>query len=337
MKTISKVAFLAASLFAANVVFGQAQPAANMLIGNATAHDTQAAANDKFAELVTKYSKGRIKASARHGGSLGSYSQMFAAMQAGSVNGMITVAGLMSTLVPELSLFNMPFLLSNTAPAKITAFAAQSKAAAKMMQLAEEKGIHIIGFHGIGPQDLLTKFPVNKLADIQGKKIWVISSPPILGAYQDWNAVTRSMPIGEGYTSLQQGLVQGLELPPDVLYRMKFHEVAKYYTIIEDSVFVSAVFVSKKWLDGLPKGLQNAVTRAGKDTIVFADDAYTKSQNSSLDALRKAITVTNMPAAEIQKMKDLVQQGIWERMRNDPQKSPMLKLLEEDVARFNKT
>ena len=338
MKTISKVVFVIASLFAASTVLGQAAtPAMNMLIGNATANDTQAAANDKFAELVTKYSNGRIKSSARHGGSLGSYSQIFAAMQAGSVHGMITVAGLMSTLVPELSLFSMPFLLPDVAPAKITAFAAQSKAAAKMIELAEQKGIHIVGFHGIGPQNLLTKFPVNKLADIQGKKIWVISSPPILGAYQDWNAVTRSMPIGEGYTSLQQGLIDGLELPPDVLYRMKFHEAAKYYTIIEDSVFVSGVFVSKKWFDGLPKDLQDAVTKAGKDTIVFADDAYTKSQNASLEALRKAVTVTSMPAAELQKMKEVVRKGIWERMKNDPQKGPLLKLLEEDVARFGKT
>ena len=31
MKTISNVAFVAASLFAANIVFGQAQPAMNML------------------------------------------------------------------------------------------------------------------------------------------------------------------------------------------------------------------------------------------------------------------------------------------------------------------
>ena len=52
MKAISKVAFVAASLFAASTVLGQTQktaPAMNVLIGNATANDTQAAANDKFA------------------------------------------------------------------------------------------------------------------------------------------------------------------------------------------------------------------------------------------------------------------------------------------------
>ena len=338
MKAISRVAFVAASLFETGAVLAQGSSAPavqNVLIGNATANDTQAAANDKFAELLTKYSNGRFKASARHGESLGNNAQMLAALQAGAVQGMIYPSGFMSTAVPDLSLFDMPFLLPG-APAKITAFAAQSKAAVKMMETAAQKGIHIIGFHGIGPQSFLTKFPINKLTDIQGKKFRVIPSPARVGAYQDWGAVARPMELSEVYTALQQGTLDGMENPPDVIYKMKLHEVAKYYTITEHFAFMSNVIVSKKWFDGLPKDLQNVVTKAGKDTIAFADDAYTKSQNSSLEALRKAITVTTMPPAELQKMKDLVHKGVWVRMKNDPQKGPMMKLLEEDVANFNR-
>jgi hypothetical protein len=43
-----------------------------------------------------------------------------------------------------------------------------------------------------------------------------------------------------------------------------------------------------------------------------------------------------MPPAELQKMKDLTHNGVWERMKADPQKDPIVKLIEEDVARFNK-
>ena len=60
MTSTSALALLAAALIASHLV---ATPAAhaqsNVLIGNATANDTQAAANDKFAELMTKYSNGR--------------------------------------------------------------------------------------------------------------------------------------------------------------------------------------------------------------------------------------------------------------------------------------
>ena len=38
------------------------------------------------------------------------------------------------------------------------------------------------------------------------------------------------MEFSEVYTALQQGTLDGMENPPDVLYKMKMHEVAKYYT-----------------------------------------------------------------------------------------------------------
>jgi TRAP-type C4-dicarboxylate transport system substrate-binding protein len=117
----------AALLLAASATFASGvQAQTNVLIGNATANDTQAAANKKFAELMTSYSNGRLKASARHGQSLGTNAQMLAALQAGSIVGMVLPAGFISATVPELSLFDLPFLLPG-APAKITAFAAQSK------------------------------------------------------------------------------------------------------------------------------------------------------------------------------------------------------------------
>jgi hypothetical protein len=50
----------------------------------------------------------------------------------------------------------------------------------------------------------------------------------------------------------------------------------------------------------------------------------------------RSITVANMPAAEIQKMKTLNREGIWKTMKNDPQRGAIVKLLEEDVANYYK-
>ena len=336
-RAISKVAFVAAAMFVAGTALAQGKcKVQTLLIGNATANDTQAAGNDKLAELLTKYSNGCFKASARHGSALGGNREMIAQLQAGSIHGMQLPAGFISGVVPEISMFDMPFLLPGR-PALITAFAAQSKAAKEMKKLAEKKGIHILSFHGIGPQSFLTKFPVSKLSDIQNKKFRVIPSPPRAGAYQDWGGVARPMEFSEVYSALQQGTIDGLENPPDVLYKMKMHEVAKYYTVTEHFAFASAIIVSKKWFDSLPKNLKDVVTRAGKETTTFDDAAYTKSQDESFELMCKAITCTNMPPAEIQKMKDLALKGVWERMKADPQRGPIAKLLLQDVANFNKS
>ena len=331
MKAIATLALVTAAVLAIPTSFAQQ----DIRVGNATASDTQAAANDKLAELITKYSNGKLTAKASHGESLGNNQQMIRALQAGSLHGMVFPAGFLSPVVPELAMFDMPFLLPG-APASITAFAAQSKAASTMKDLAQQKGVHILGFHGIGPQSFLTNFPVTKLSDIQGKKFRIIPSAPRVGAYKDWSAVARPMELGEVYTALQQGTLDGMENPPDVIFKMKLHEAAKNYTITEHFAFVSNVIVSKKWYDGLSADLKDAVDRAGADTIKFADVAYTKSQSDSLEAMRKVIKVTDMPASEIQKMKDLASKGVWEAMKADPQRGPIVKMLAEDVARFNK-
>src|SRR3970040_3196518 len=75
MEVNSRWAFVAASLFAAGTVLGQT-PAMNVLIGNSTANDAQAAINVRFAELLTRYSSGRFAASSRTGGSLGTNSPL---------------------------------------------------------------------------------------------------------------------------------------------------------------------------------------------------------------------------------------------------------------------
>ncbi|MGE0630167.1 MAG: TRAP transporter substrate-binding protein, partial [Hyphomicrobiaceae bacterium] len=333
MKAADVLAITAAVLLAGQALTSAASAQTTFLIGNSTVGDAQAEANEKLAELVTKYTNGKLKGSARHGQSLGGYAQMIPALQAGSIGALVFPTGFMATIVPELSLFDMPFLTPG-APAQITAFARQSKAAEEMKKLAARRGILIMGFHGIGPQSFLTKFPVKTLEDIKGKKIRIIPSPPRVGAYQDWGAVPRPMELGEVYTSLQQGTLDGMENPPDVIYRMKHHEVAKYYTITEHFSFMSAVVVSKRLFDSQPKDIQAAITRASNETLAYADPLYTASQNDSLKELAKTITITKFPAAELAKMKQLAQKGVWARMEADPKRGPLVKLLKEDAARY---
>jgi C4-dicarboxylate-binding protein DctP len=325
----SGFAFACASLLAASAL-AQGQ---SVRIGNVTAGDVQAASCDKFAELITKYSNGKLAATAHQGGSLGNNQQMIRGLQAGSVHGMVFPAGFLSAVVPDLGMFDLPFLLPGS-PSAITKFTAQSKAAEVMKDEAAKKGILIIGFVGVGAQNLLTRFPVNQLSDLVGKKMRVIPSPPRMGAYQDWGAVARPMELGEVYTALQQGTLDGIENPPDVIYKMKLHEAAQYYIITEHNAFVANVIVSKSWFDGLSKDLKDAVGHAGRETVDFTEVAYTNAQNTSLEALRKAVKVSAMPPTELAKMKEQALNGVWKRMENDPARGQLVKMLREDVSRF---
>src|SRR5438105_15791147 len=97
---------LVSTLTLALALFAAAAAQQDVRIGNATANDTQAAANDKFAELITKYSNGKLKATAHHGSSLGTIAQMVRALQAGSVHGIIFPARFLWPATPASAILH---------------------------------------------------------------------------------------------------------------------------------------------------------------------------------------------------------------------------------------
>lgn len=338
MKAILAVVFVTALFFATNTALGQTKPAApamNVLVGVATANDAQAALTVRLAELLTKYSNGRIAASARTGGALGTQTQMLATLQAGALACMVIPTGNLTSAVLEMGLFDLPFLLPG-GPARMSEFTRRSKFAARMKEMAEQKDIHVIGFFGVGSTNLLTRFPITKLADIQGKLFRVIPSPPRAGAYKDWGAVPRTMELAELYSALQQATVVGMDGASDIIYRMKFYEVARYLTRTEHSGFLNTIIFSKKWFDTLPKDLQSVADRVGREGLILADELNTKADSDALEAMKKDrnVVYTELPASEIEKMKALSREGIWKSMRSGSRVSAMMDLLEQDLASY---
>ena len=103
---------------------------------------------------------------------------------------------------------------------------------ADQMKQLEEKGLKVIGANWVyGERHILTTKPVRTLADLKGMKIRVPNNTIQVKGFEVLGAVPTPMALGEAYTSLQQGVIDGLENPLTVLYNGQFHEVAKYLTL----------------------------------------------------------------------------------------------------------
>lgn len=96
----------------------------------------------------------------------------------------------------------------------------------------EANGLKIITANWIyGARHTLTKKPVEKVADLKGMKIRVPNNTIQIKGFEVLGATPTPMALGDVYTSLQQGTIDGLENPLPVLYNGKFHEVAKNLTL----------------------------------------------------------------------------------------------------------
>lgn len=92
-----------------------------------------------------------------------------------------------------------------------------------------KNGLRVLSSNWIyGDRHTMTTKPVHSPADLKGMKIRVASSIVFIKGFEALGATPTPMALGEVYTSLQQGVVDGLENPLTVLDGGKYAEVAKY-------------------------------------------------------------------------------------------------------------
>jgi tripartite ATP-independent transporter DctP family solute receptor len=100
---------------------------------------------------------------------------------------------------------------------------------AEQSKKLEANGLKIISSNWIyGDRHTMTKKPVKVPADLKGMKIRVANSMVFIKGFECLGATPTPLALGEVYTALQQGVVDGLENPLTTLEGGKFQEVAKY-------------------------------------------------------------------------------------------------------------
>ncbi len=92
----------------------------------------------------------------------------------------------------------------------------------------EYEEVEVMHFWATGPGDIITKDPVISLEDLEGMDIRVAGgSVPVMDAL---GAEPVTDPMSAAYTNLEQGIVQGILSPTDVLDGFNLKEVTSYIT-----------------------------------------------------------------------------------------------------------
>ena len=121
-----------------------------------------------------------------------------------------------------------------------------------------------IAYFYAGSRSFYTNKPINALSDIKGWKIRVPESPIFMGLCDSFGCAGTPMSVGELYTALQTGVVDGAENAPIFYYQQKHFEAAPYLTMTEHIMTPDIVVMSKSYLESLPQEYQDAIIQAGK-------------------------------------------------------------------------
>ena len=263
---------------------------------------------EKFAQLINEKSNGSINVELYPGGQLGNTTEFTEAVVAGSIDigtGMTTD---LVDFVPEMGLFDMPNLF--TGIDQMRALLTSDYALNTVNEYCMAHGVRMLGFSDAGFRQLTTNKRVDKLDDLAGQKIRVMTNNYHI-AY--WNAIGASavpMQFGEVFMALQQNTIDGEENPYMNIVGNNFQEVQKYIVETNHLGHIITFFMNGDLYNSLPDNTRALVDESAAEAVAYAaevaNESIAKDKQTCVDAGCEIITLAESDLATLQEKAQVV-------------------------------
>ncbi|MDZ5460874.1 TRAP transporter substrate-binding protein [Azohydromonas lata] len=258
----------------------------------------------KFADLVSQKSGGKIAVKLFPNGTLGGDVQVVSSLQGGVIDMTALSSGLLSGQVKEFVLFDLPFMFTNGREADAIVDGPIGK---KLGEKLADKGLMALGYWELGFRNLTnSRHPVAKLEDFKGLKIRVVQSPIYIDLFNTLGANAVPMPFPEVYSALEQKAVDGQENPLKSIELSKFYEVQPYLSLTRHIYSPLSILMGKKSWDKLSKDEQAVIQQSLTESQDYQRKYARGEDEKSLGVLKGSMKVAELPPAEVARIREKV-------------------------------
>lgn len=161
--------------------------------------------------------------------------------------------------------------------------------------------LHLLYFGTSGQIVFLSTFPVNKVSDLKGKKIWTIPNVNFLAKF---GASVVELPGMDAYSAVKLGTLDGFSWTMGELEFGNFKEVVDYCMQPRLATPGTHIIVNKREWDKLGSDLQRKIQDHLLANRVDVAIEYETYDEKSIKASKEyGVQFIEMPAAEIDKLK----------------------------------
>lgn len=211
---------------------------------------------------------GRLKMQMFPGSVLGGEKEMIEQTQVGAIQILRTSLGPIGPVVPEVNVFNMPFVFRDPAHMRAVIDGPIGQELLDKVSASPAKLVGLAWMDG-GSRSLYTKKPVRTPADLKGQKIRMMGNPLFVDTMNAMGGNGISMGYGEVFTALQTGVIDGAENNPPSLYTANhFKAGAKYYTQTNHLIIPEILVMSKVSYDKLSPADQALVKKFAREAQI---------------------------------------------------------------------
>lgn len=220
---------------------------------------------------------GKFKLQMFPGGVLGGEKEMIEQTQVGAINILRTSLGPLGPVVPDVNVFNMPFVFRNEAHMRAVIDGPIGQEILDKITNSPSKMV-ALGWMDGGSRSLYTKKKVTTPADLKGQKVRMMGNPLFVDTMNAMGGNGIAMGYGEVFSALQTGVLDGAENnPPSMFTSNHYNAGVKFYAQTNHLIIPEIFVMSKVTWDKLSKDEQALVKKFSKEAQLEQRALWDKS------------------------------------------------------------
>jgi tripartite ATP-independent transporter DctP family solute receptor len=289
MRTRHFLQAAALALCCAAIGAAQAQQPTTIKLGWPTsdgATDPLAIGARAFKQALQKQSGGAMQVQLYPNRQIGDDKQLVEGVRFGTVDAAVVTNAVTAQTEPAFGVLELPFLFENDAHVQRVL---DGPVGADLAKRLAARGAVVLGYFEGGFRSLINnKRPVTQPTDMGGVKVRVMQNPIYIDLVNALGGAAVPMAWGETITAIQQGTIDGLELPVALIEPLKVNEFAKYLSLTQHTFTAYELLIGKRLLDRLPAQQQAWVQAAAKEAVLEQRRAMAGQTPKALESLQKA-------------------------------------------------
>ena len=235
---------------------------------------------EAMAKEVKQLSDGKMTIRIYPSSQMGSARETMELLQNGALDMTKGSASDLESFDNVYAIYNLPFLFKDQAHFNKVVFGEVGK---DIMTSTKEKGFFALSAYVAGTRSFYAKKPITKPEDLKGLKIRVQPSPTTIKMIELMGGSPTPISFGEGYTAMQQGVVDGAENNVPSWVQTRHIEIAKVFSEDEHASIPDFLVISTKTWDKLTQEQQQILAKAAT-----ASEAYQQTLWDKIDADTRA-------------------------------------------------
>lgn len=276
----------------------------------------------QMAKDLNEESGGKMKLRIYPGGQMGGPRETLELLQNGALDMTKAMANELEAFTPAYSIYSLPYLFHSDAHFNAVIHGPVGQA---MTEETKAKGFFPVAAYVGGTRSFYSKKPIHSPADMKGMKFRVIVTPTTIKFIELLGASPVSIPLGEVYTALQQGVIDGAENNEPSYVQTRHEEVAKYYTENQHTSVPDYLVIANKTWDRLSdeqkavleKVLKKSETEQAKAWNIMVADSVKEAE-------KEGATFIKVDKEPFRK----ALQPLYDEFKKDPVRGPWIAQVE---------